>query len=195
MADLGFTASSLAPQTSYPHNCIPDGLETPSPSYTATVLEDSVGASLTGYHIKCPVGGAWFAEVVVQVWSALGQAHLGLPGAAWSRGGREGLFQGCGDHLCLCSAVSLGFVTMIHLFLENYSSQLGTAGLLFASRVLSGFSGSVLCANSAAAIFVSFLKSASEWAALCIHLLLQQTQLPCKETVLTALGTSKMKLV
>lgn len=117
------------------------------------------------------------------------------PGGGAVTGRKGGPAPGLRYHLCLCSAVSSGFVTTMHLFLENYYSQLGTAGLLFVSRVLSGFSGSVLCANSAAAIFVSFLKSASEWAALCIHLLLQQTQLPCKDAVVTALGTSKMKSV
>ena len=88
---------------------------------------------------QAPAGGARFAEVVVQVCGTRGQAHLSLQRAARSLDGREGLLQGCGDHLCFCSAVFSGFVTTIRLFLENYYSQLGAADLLFVSRVLSGF--------------------------------------------------------
>lgn len=55
------------------------------------------------------------------------------------------------------SALSSGFVTTLHLFLENCYSQLGTAALLFVSLILSGFCLNALCVDSTAAIFASFL--------------------------------------
>lgn len=104
---------------------------------------------------KCPWLGTQSAEAVVQVLSACGHPHLGIPRAMRSWGG--GAAPGLQEPSVFFSALSSGFVTTLHLFLENCYSQLGTAALLFVSLILSGFCLNALCVDSTAAIFASFL--------------------------------------
>lgn len=77
------------------------------------------------------------AEVIIQVLEACGHFHLGLLRHVGSLGGRKGCSRASGT-VCIFQGGLFRFCYYIHLFLENYYSQLSTQGLLFVSCILSG---------------------------------------------------------
>ena len=111
-------------------------------------------------------------------WGHVAISALAFRGFGGITGRKRGATPGFQEPSVFFSKVSSGFFTTIHLFLENYYSQLGPPGL-FVSHITFGFCVNVLWIDFAASNFASLLKTVFVWEAMCIHSLLQQTWFLC----------------